>query len=108
VPSASLAVLLAPAPMRSAAMSEASRIDSNGDVESCASNAAALVDVGALLKQFLDGGSVTSGDRGEELLSRLDIDLLAPLANVDRVEVTSHGLSARILFNELYKLEEII
>ena len=51
-------------------------------------------------KEFPDGGAILKCDGVEQLLSRSEIGLLAPFANIDRLEASSHALTARIIFNE--------
>jgi len=61
----------------------------NGNVESRTPNVVSIVQINnSFLEGFLDGSPIVRCDGGEELLCGLDIDLLAPLADVDWVEAT--------------------
>jgi len=60
----------------------------------------AMVQVDSVGDELFDCLEVVLGNSSEKLLGLLDVDLLAPLANIDGVEASSHRLPTRILLNE--------
>ena len=69
-------------------------------MQTSTSNVVSMVEIDFSFDEFSNSFDVVAGDRSEELFSFLDVDLLAPLADVDGVETTGHSLTAGVFFDE--------